>query len=312
MDKLASDQEAKLRQEQQSAVEKARLGEAFSDLGGALGGRGIGGSAQYFKDLRTESEKPLTNFQANQKGVVDQYLKNKYYDTLAQMQKDKLSATSEDKDLDRAAKKENIKASQAQREERANQAQEMRVEKQIQDLSKSLSGGQEAMEAVGQIETELGGPLEEFNSKDGELYQGGKKLDLPGVSIPLFGRVSAYSTPARKLQSKVATVFNTVLKDRSGAAVTTPELERLKIEFGQGNFNTEAELIEAVKKYKGIVLNEMKNREAGFKPEVVQEYAARGGRISANQFPKQVRKGNQTAVVKNEQEEKEARSEGWQ
>jgi len=157
-----------------------------------------------------------------------------------------------------------------------------RDDKDIQKLSKDVAGIQDMTTAINEVEKELGGSLDEF-STEGGLKKNGKEVDLPGVSLPWIGRVSAYDDKAQRLQSSAAKVFNTVLKDRSGAAVSNTELERLKTEFGQGKYNTEAQMIGALQRYKRGVNIELKNREAGYRPEVVQRYGEQGGTTSKNQ-----------------------------
>lgn len=146
-----------------------------------------------------------------------------------------------------------------------------KVEADVQKLGDKLEPLQNAGASIDDLETELGFKLEDYDPA---------KHDLPGVSVPGIGRVSAYSGDARQLQSKVGTIFNTVLKDRSGATVTNTELDRLRSEFGAGKFNTEPELIKALQDYKAAAARAMNNTTARFTKEAVGTYQARGGRTS--------------------------------
>lgn len=161
-----------------------------------------------------------------------------------------------------------------------SEKKDAKIDKEVQALSKELSGVQEMTNAIDEVEQNLGFPLAAATTEGGKLKVNGKAADLPGVSVPLVGRVSAYSDKAQRLQSSAAKVFNTVLKDRSGAAVTNTELERLKTEFGEGKFNTEAQMVDALQRYKRALNKEMVNREAGFNPSAVQRYSEQGGRTS--------------------------------
>lgn len=175
-------------------------------------------------------------------------------------------------------RREEIKA---EKEQVRNDREEARVNKQVEALSNKAANSQELFNAIGSIESQLGFNLEEAKiTKNGEIVAKGKKRDLPGVSMPGLGRVSFYSGGARTLQDSVARIFNTVLKDRSGAAVTTPEMERLRTEFSAGKFNTEAELIGALQRYKDTLKSTLKNIEAGYTPEAKERYKERGGLIS--------------------------------
>ncbi len=161
-----------------------------------------------------------------------------------------------------------------------------RLETDVQSLSKSLAGTQDLVSSVQEVENLLGAPLDEFSvDSNNTLKRGDKKVDLPGVSLPGVGRVSFYDNKARDLAGAVGKVFNVTLKDRSGAAVTNTELERLKNEFGQGKYNSESEMIGALQRYKTALSKELENREAAYRPEVRETYADRGGTTS-----KQVKK----------------------
>lgn len=166
------------------------------------------------------------------------------------------------------------------REETIRARQEVADDKAVENFSKTISGVQDTANAIGRVERILGAPLESFQINNGKLERDGEEVDLPGVNVPGLGRVSAYSGGARQLAGAVGTVFNTELKDRSGAAVTNNEMERLKNEFGAGLYNTEAELIGALQQYKTAMQQELKNREAGFNPRIKDIYEGRGGQTS--------------------------------
>lgn len=152
------------------------------------------------------------------------------------------------------------------------------IEQTVEKLGKDLQSGQESLAAISAVEGQLGFKLEEFDPKTGTV--GGKPVDLPGISVPVVGRISGYDTEARTLQSRAAKVFNTELKDRSGAAVTDSELERLKTEFAAGKYNTEEELIGALRDYKAAAIRAMKNQEARYSPAALEAYEKQGGATS--------------------------------
>ena len=153
------------------------------------------------------------------------------------------------------------------------------TERDVQKLSKDISGIQGINNAVKSVEDIIGFNLNEYDPKTNKV-KGEPVKDLPGVSVPGIGRVSFYNEDARAVETAISKVFNTELKDRSGAAVTTPEMERLKIEFASGKFNTEPEMITALKRYKELATQELKNREAAYPSEVKETYKQRGGQTS--------------------------------
>ena len=75
-------------------------------------------------------------------------------------------------------------------------------------------------------------------------------------------------------KAKIARLFNLTLKDRSGAAVTEPELLRLQEEFGKGSFTTDQDFINAFNNYKRIFNNILKQEIKGYDPKA---FSAWGG-----------------------------------
>lgn len=198
-----------------------------------------------------------------------------------QYRRDELNSRSLDR---KEAREERRSLAGIAKEER----QEKRIEEGTQRLSKEVAGTQDMLGALDEVEKELGAPVDSFTKNDdGDLLdERGNQVDLPGVSVPGLGRTSFYSGKARDLTSAASRVFNATLKDRSGGAVTDSELSRLRTEFNEGKYNTEPELVAALQRYKRQTQTVLKNREAGYKPEVVSRYTEQGGRTSQTLGPK--------------------------
>lgn len=201
-------------------------------------------------------------------------------------QKEKGILDREDRALARQDRKFLLQNSHADRQDKIDLRNEEKLEKNVQAFEKNISGTQNLADAIGNVENILGATLDNIKIKNDNLYINGQKKDLPGVSVPGIGRVSGYNTDARNLSGSIGTIFNTVLKDRAGAAVTNPEMERLKTEFNAGKYNSEAEMIGALQRYKGAVGRALQNKEAAFSPEVVDRYKSRGGFTSEQLAPK--------------------------
>jgi hypothetical protein len=161
---------------------------------------------------------------------------------------------------------------------RIGRAEDDRIERDVQKMADKVSNPQDLQNSLGALEKALGFQLNDYDDTTGTVK--GKKIQLPGTAVPGVGRVTFYDKDARNLQSKFARIFNVELKDRSGAAVTSPEMARMKEEFAAGRFNTEQELIGAVKAYKAAATQELKNREAAFRGQVKERYRSRGGQLS--------------------------------
>lgn len=208
---------------------------------------------------------------------------------------DKISANDKDSifDIIRTreqieGRKESARLSAQDRAERAAERKEQNdakleqkkseiLNKDIQKFQDKSQDTRSILNTVNDFETVLGKNLNDLNvdTRADKIKAGDKSLDLPGVSIPGIGRVSAYDTDARKLRDAASGIFNVELRNRSGAAVTDSELSRLRQEFSDGKFNTESELIDAVKRYKARAQKVLQQQESGFSPDAVKTYKER-------------------------------------
>ncbi len=136
---------------------------------------------------------------------------------------------------------------------------------------------QEFEKAIGKEIGIDGFNMDMYDERNGTVN--GKPVNLPGVSVPGVGRITAHSEAGRNIQARGQRILNVTIKDRSGAAVTNPEMERIKVEFAQGKFNTEREMIGALKTYKQLLERELRDKEAAFDPDVVSEYKDRRGAL---------------------------------
>lgn len=301
-----SDQAAKAQAGYDEATSNIPLAQFAAGMGSALAGRGPQEAATYFDNQRKAARDEMTAGQSKQKDMLKSYLEQKALEQKAAKESNDLDYKTKKDIEDREFKREMLRNSLSQRgeagdirKERLKLSKEKKDDDDVQKLSHSLSGTQSSLDAMDKIEELLGGPIESFQNNKGVLYKDGKKVDLPGVSIPGLGRVTAFSDSARELNSRIGSVFNSVLKDRSGQAITNNEMERLKNEFGSGKFNTEAELINAVKQYKIALNKELQNRQAGFDPKIVEIYSSRGGRVGLqNMPPKQQPQSQKQQTVK--------------
>jgi hypothetical protein len=112
--------------------------------------------------------------------------------------------------------------------------------------------------------------LEDYDPTTGTVN--GEPVDLPGVhgAGKATEIIRSVNPAARTLDSIFDTVRNIVLKDRSGAAVTSQEMQRLKAEFQEGGFNTERERIGAIIRFKRA-LEQFEEDEIRQMPDQVQE-----------------------------------------
>lgn len=106
----------------------------------------------------------------------------------------------------------------------------------------------------------------------------------PEGDAPGYGRVTGalpdalVSQKGEDLRQGVQAIFNIELKDRSGAAVSDQELNRLKKEFGEGSWKTSDQLRKGLAQYENRLKEVVRNINAGEDPTALQEYVKRGGR----------------------------------
>lgn len=112
------------------------------------------------------------------------------------------------------------------------------------------------------------------------------KKDLPGYGL-LGGLTPDFlqSKEGVQLRQAVQALVNVKLKDRSGAAVTEPEYERFKKEFGTGSWSTEQQLRNGLRQYRNILDSVTREIEASSSPEAISEYTSRPGSVSSSDIP---------------------------
>lgn len=162
-----------------------------------------------------------------------------------------------------------------QRELERQGKEDAKTERQQLQFSKLLkdSGAPEAITKLEQIDSIL---------KD---ISGGKGIDEFNQDIPGYGRISGIlpdalvSGKGSNLRQLVSSLANITLKDRSGAAVTEPEFERFKSEFGTGTWKSDKQLIEGLQKYKKALMSTVANIEYGTPSRAKEFYQKEGGSL---------------------------------
>lgn len=170
-----------------------------------------------------------------------------------QGERDKLNADLKRMGLD--LQRQGMEMKQDMAQEKRQQA----GEKNVQQLGTALERAN-LPEADAVLKT-----VEEALSRTPDLasYLSGPKSLMPDMIVPQ--EIRAGRQAAQRL-------FNITLKDRSGAAVTIPELERLKQEFATGAFKTPDQFKEGVKQARRIVSEHYRGVAASFGPDVLKAY----------------------------------------
>lgn len=180
-----------------------------------------------------------------------------------QLAQDNLQAQREATNEMRRSNMNNV---QAQRD----QSNDFQVQKQATALASSMekSGIPQAQQALDTIQTIM------------QKYPDG----LPG-----YGRVNgmlpnwALSEDGQQLRQAVATLANTTLKQRSGAAVTDQEMNRFKTELGTGTAVPDARLRQGVQQMSKLLESQKRNYAAGASDDAISAYEGNGG-IQLSQY----------------------------
>lgn len=143
---------------------------------------------------------------------------------------------------------------------------QQRLDKNTQALSKRLEDIG-TPEAITQFDT-----LSKLIPKEG---------DVPGIGV-VEGSLPSYmlSPEGRAVRQAIATLQNVKIKDRSGAAVTVPEFERLREEFGTGKFKTVAQLRQGLDQALKAYTERTRNTLSGFDKETKDAYFERENTIN--------------------------------
>lgn len=157
------------------------------------------------------------------------------------------------------------------------QKDQAKADKYVGDETRRLSAklideGVTDLEASIDIADEVVGRY--FDPETGER----KTDDIPGygAAASLLPN-AALSAEGKELRNVLASVRNKILKARSGAAVTDPEMFRLAEELGTAMGQTEEEMIQAYVNVRKALDHVKGGIYAGFAPEVVHTYETRLG-----------------------------------
>jgi hypothetical protein len=148
---------------------------------------------------------------------------------------------------------------QALQLQRFDQQKAQRNQQQVQQLGTAL-------ERAGLPETDATiRAVEDSLNKRPDLaeYLSGPKSLLPDVAVP---------EDIRAGRQAFQKLFNIEIKSRSGSAVTSNELERLKSEFGSGAFKTPDQLRGAVNQARNIFSQHYRSVASSFGPEALAAY----------------------------------------
>ena len=162
------------------------------------------------------------------------------------------------------------------------------------------------------------------------ISKGVDTMDIPGYGIiegfipdQIYGVLAELGDDRSKeaigLRETLASLFNRELKIRSGAAVTTNELNRLMTEFGIGGGRGDMNIARGLKRYRAILNRQKALLFAGYEDEVIEAWSQKQG-VSvpnlltiqwARETNKRRSKGEKPKALSLEQIMKSAKEMGW-
>jgi hypothetical protein len=103
-----------------------------------------------------------------------------------------------------------------------------------------------------------------------------QKKGIEGVGVGAFKPDFALSAEGKQLRQAVATVRNSILKARSGGAVTPSEAKRLLEEIGTGKGRTDEQLRNGLRNVVKTFKSKLGNIQSGVRPEALKIFGERG------------------------------------
>lgn len=116
---------------------------------------------------------------------------------------------------------------------------------------------------ISNVNAALAAAEQAIQNKDVANYLTGPKSLIPDAMLP---------PDIRQAKQDITRLFNITLKQRSGAAVTNQELDRLKQEFGQGLLKTPDQVTKGIERFREILDKHTQGVVAGFGKDALDAY----------------------------------------
>jgi len=188
-----------------------------------------------------------------------------------------------------------------QAESVAARREALRQQGELGILRLEIAGDKKKADELRRVEgetTKLAAALEKANLPEADAVLGAvekaleKSPDLPSflagplAAVPDMALGAVPGIKANEIKDgrqAFQKLFNITLKTRSGAAVTSQELERLKKEFATGVWKTPEQIMNGVNQAREVINKHYMSQAAGFDPAALKVYNERlkmfGGRV---------------------------------
>jgi hypothetical protein len=206
----------------------------------------------------------------NDLGMMRFGFEQQRYEIDRQAREDERKARKKEKELDQIIRSNERKEDRIYRDKKDSRIEEKerkKEEKSTEEEVKKLSG------LIGT--SGLPGAWQTMKTID-------ERLPPPGKDVPGFGATgmlpsALLSKEGKELRAAFQSLLNVTLKDRSGAAVTPPEFERLRVELGNFAGATDQDFRDGIRRAKAALQETTRNILAGYPDDAYQSYINNGG-----------------------------------
>jgi hypothetical protein len=259
--------------------------EAVAGAGGDMA-KVAGAAVQYGKpelavNLFNQTEQRASRLQEAERNHAARITEaeNKHRETMARI--------TDARQRDAETARHNREIEDAKRRGELLQSEVIRGQQDLKKLQFTMQGDRELVRRTQQLQ----GALEKANLPEADAVLGAVEDTLaktPQVAEYISGPKSllpdlALSKEITQGRQAFQKLFNITLKNRSGAAVTIPEFERLKKEFATGVWKKPEQLAEGVKQAREIISRHYASVSAGFGKDALEAYNENirgfGGRV---------------------------------
>lgn len=257
------------------------VGDALPDILSGLyniGVRAKGGVLPEMQMPNTIGKKKAADKESRKEGLSGlEKLQSAYKNYLAtekSLQKD--SGMTPAEKLRLQLSRERLEETREDRKRKAEQYERSMGRREEEDKLKKVADISKRMEKSGIVErTRAMKDIENFLSDkyDSTLENPKKDIDIEGIGV-MGGFRPDFLTDEEDVsfRQNVQGLANQLLKARSGAAVTDQEYRRFLKEVGSGNFSTEQNLMDGLKKMKRDIADQTANITQSYGKDVRKEY----------------------------------------
>jgi len=228
------------------------------------------------KEDQTSQYKALMDKLGIQKDALSEEYKKAQIEALTNKSKEGYMTPLQQAQLELS--KQRLNETQEDRMRKAQQFKESLDDRQQEQLDRKVSDISKRMEKSGLIERSRAmKEIESFLEADyGTSLDNPKSVDIGGIGLGASFRPDFLTSDKDiSFRQNVQGLANQLLKNRSGAAVTDQEYSRFLKEIGSGNFSSEKDLFNGLRKMRDDIKSQTSNIVNNYGDDITKEYINR-------------------------------------